>query len=37
MLPNESHGYAARESVGHAIAEMTEWLDRYLKPKAMVP
>jgi dipeptidyl aminopeptidase/acylaminoacyl peptidase len=37
MLPNESHGYAARESVGHALAEMTEWLDRYLKPKAMVP
>lgn len=37
MLPNEAHGYAARESVGHALAEMTEWLDRYLKPKAMVP
>lgn len=31
MLPGESHGYAARESVGHTIAEMQQWLDRYLK------
>ncbi len=35
MLPGESHGYAARESVGHTLAEMAEWLDRYLKE--MVP
>ncbi|MCA9769040.1 MAG: prolyl oligopeptidase family serine peptidase, partial [Gemmatimonadetes bacterium] len=31
MLPGESHGYAARESVGHVLAEMTEWLDRHVK------
>jgi dipeptidyl aminopeptidase/acylaminoacyl peptidase len=31
MLPGESHGYAARESVGHVLAEMVEWLDRHLK------
>src|SRR5690606_4121114 len=31
MLPGESHGYAARESVGHTLAEMQEWLDRHLK------
>lgn len=38
MLPNESHGYVARESVGHTLAEMTEWLDRYLKgPRNPVP
>lgn len=36
MLPGESHGYAARESVGHTLAEMTEWLDRYLKPPRVV-
>lgn len=32
MLPGESHGYRARESVGHTLYEMTAWLDRYLKP-----
>lgn len=31
LLPNESHGYAARESVGHVLAEMTSWLDTYVK------
>ena len=31
MLPHESHGYYARESVMHMIWEMTEWLDRYVK------
>lgn len=31
MLPHESHGYAARESIGQTLAEMTEWLDRHLK------
>lgn len=29
VLPHEGHGYRARESVMHALAEMTEWLDRY--------
>lgn len=32
MLPGEAHGYSARESVGDVLAEMTEWLDRYVKP-----
>ena len=31
MLPEEAHGYAARESVLHVLAEMADWLDRYLK------
>jgi len=31
MLPHESHGYRARESVLHMLWEMTEWLDLYVK------
>lgn len=31
MLPNESHGYRARESVLHVLAEMIEWFDKYVK------
>ena len=31
MLPNESHGYRARESVLHTQAEMIDWLDKYVK------
>jgi dipeptidyl aminopeptidase/acylaminoacyl peptidase len=31
MLPFEGHGYQARESVMHVLAEMAEWLDRYVK------
>jgi dipeptidyl aminopeptidase/acylaminoacyl peptidase len=31
MLPHESHGYAARESVMHVLAEMIDWFDRYVK------
>ena len=31
MLPNEAHGYAARESVLHTLAEMIDWFDRYVK------
>jgi len=31
MLPYESHGYRARESVLHALAEMVAWLDRHLE------
>jgi len=31
MLPHESHGYQARESVLHTHAEMIDWFDRYLK------
>lgn len=31
MLPLESHGYRARESALHVIAEMIEWFDKYVK------
>ncbi len=31
LLPHESHGYRARESVLHVLAEMLEWADRYVK------
>ena len=36
MLPHESHGYRGRESVMHTLAEMIEWMDRYVK-NATVP
>jgi dipeptidyl aminopeptidase/acylaminoacyl peptidase len=29
-LPYESHGYRARESVLHTLAEMIDWLDRHM-------
>ena len=31
MLPFESHGYRARESVLHMLWEQTRWLDLHLK------
>jgi dipeptidyl aminopeptidase/acylaminoacyl peptidase len=31
MLPHESHGYRARESLMHMASEMTQWLDTYVK------
>ncbi len=31
MLPNESHGYRARESVMHMLWETVTWLDKYVK------
>jgi dipeptidyl aminopeptidase/acylaminoacyl peptidase len=31
QLPYESHGYAARESVGDVVARMIEWFDKYVK------
>jgi dipeptidyl aminopeptidase/acylaminoacyl peptidase len=31
VLPFESHGYRARESVLHTLAEMIEWADRWAK------
>jgi dipeptidyl aminopeptidase/acylaminoacyl peptidase len=34
MLPHESHGYRARESVLHVQHEMADWLDQHLKPSA---
>lgn len=33
MLPNESHGYRAYESIMHMSWEMTQWLDKYVKNK----
>ncbi len=37
MLPAESHGYRARESVGHTHWEMVRWLDRHLKSETTSP
>jgi dipeptidyl aminopeptidase/acylaminoacyl peptidase len=37
MLPYEDHGYAARESVYHTLAEMVEWLDRHVKSDVSAP
>lgn len=31
QLPAEAHGYRARESVGHTLWEMVNWLDTYVK------
>jgi dipeptidyl aminopeptidase/acylaminoacyl peptidase len=31
ILPLESHGYEAEESVLHVLAETVEWFDRYVK------
>ena len=31
MLPRESHGYRARESVLHVLAETIDWFDRHVK------
>jgi dipeptidyl aminopeptidase/acylaminoacyl peptidase len=33
-LPYEAHGYAARESVFHTLAEMLNWMDKYVKNAA---
>ncbi len=31
VLPHESHGYVARESIGHVLYEQIAWFDRYVK------
>ena len=31
MLPHESHGYRARESIMHMLWETASWLDKYVK------
>lgn len=31
MLPKESHGYAAKESILHMLWEQDEWLEKYVK------
>ena len=33
-LPNEAHGYAARESVLHTVAEMLNWANEWTRPGA---
>jgi hypothetical protein len=33
MLPHEGHGYLARESVMHVLAEELDWLERWLGPR----
>jgi dipeptidyl aminopeptidase/acylaminoacyl peptidase len=33
MLPNESHGYAARESILHKHWEVLNWMNKYVKDK----
>jgi dipeptidyl aminopeptidase/acylaminoacyl peptidase len=34
LLPHESHGYRARESVHHMLWEMHQWLEKYVKNAA---
>lgn len=35
VLPFESHGYTARESVGHTLREMSDWMKRHTRdPRA---
>ena len=36
VLPNEPHGYRALESTEETLWQMTDWLDRYVKPKVSV-
>jgi dipeptidyl aminopeptidase/acylaminoacyl peptidase len=31
MLPHESHGYAARESIEHVLYEQIAWFDKHVK------
>jgi dipeptidyl aminopeptidase/acylaminoacyl peptidase len=31
LLPGEAHGYSARESVLHTVAEMFDWCDKYVR------
>ncbi|HTA37676.1 MAG TPA: prolyl oligopeptidase family serine peptidase, partial [Candidatus Acidoferrales bacterium] len=31
MLPNEAHGYLGRETIATVLAEMVDWLDRWVK------
>lgn len=33
LLPNESHGYAARETILHKHWEVLNWMDKYVKNK----
>jgi len=33
ILPKESHGYSAKESIMHMLWEQDQWLDKYVKHK----
>ena len=35
LLPKESHGYAARESVLHMLWEQDQWLEKYVKNREL--
>ncbi|CAI5496228.1 unnamed protein product [Closterium sp. Naga37s-1] len=37
LLPHEGHGYRARESLLHLLAEQSNWLDRYCKNRPAPP
>ena len=37
MLPHESHGYRARESVLHTVWEMFDWMRRHVKERERKP
>jgi dipeptidyl aminopeptidase/acylaminoacyl peptidase len=36
MLPKESHGYAAKESIMHMLWEQDQWLDKHVKNRKVV-
>lgn len=33
-LPDEAHGYSARESIEDVLWEMLTWFDKFVKPAA---
>lgn len=37
LLPKESHGYSAKESILHMLWEQDQWLDKYVKNKKENP
>ncbi len=37
MLPKESHGYRAKESILHTLYEMDSWLEKFVKNKNLKP
>jgi dipeptidyl aminopeptidase/acylaminoacyl peptidase len=37
FLPGEDHGYQARESVLHTVAEMLDWCERHVRPEKPAP
>lgn len=37
LLPNEDHGYRARENVEHVLWEQLEWFDRHVKGETVEP